>query len=188
MPYAPGPMRMQSPAMSHGSRPQSVPLASSAERTLSGQQTFAAQPGQAMTGQWSPVLPGASHQGQVQTVASSLSSSGPASNTSSTQRSLSIQSAQTMSSVASHRSSPQSVFSVASPTSINGVSTPSTIYSPVSQVSNSMRRPSVNGSDLSPSYFSLCSSCKLGNVTSGRSTAECAHLMSNRSHAGRAIL
>jgi hypothetical protein len=100
--------------------------------------------------------------GQMHTMpaANPLPASYSAMNGPSAQRSMSIQSAQTASSGTSVGSSPHSASYVASP--ISNMTTPSTISSPVDFSSQPQHQPISKGPDIPASYFSLCSSCKIG--------------------------
>jgi hypothetical protein len=139
-----------------------------------------------LTGHQMSSLPAASMNTQIQTSVSPSLAPASAQNGRFAQRSTSIQSGQTISSVTSLCSDPRSTSSVGSP--ITNVTTPSTVYSPLSQVSGPPRMPLASGPDSSVSFFSICSSCKTGEVTTIENTAANLLLIFSRSYSRHLIL
>jgi hypothetical protein len=154
--------QMQSSAMPHTPTLQTMLPAVSTEKTLPGQQNFAGQQHHKITEHRAAVISATSNRPQTQNLPSPPLTLSSAQSRPLNQRSLSIQSAQTVSSPTSVRSGPNSASSMASP--VTSVATPSTVYSPLSLASEPMRKRSIIGADTSDSYFSICSSCKIGNV------------------------
>lgn len=154
MPYPSLSSQIQGSAIPHIPAPQTRLPA----KVLSGQQNFVAQQDQKITEYRAAVLPAANSKPQLQNVLSPLLAFSSAQSRPANQRSMSIQSIQTVSSVTSLRSSPNSELSITSP--MTNVATPSTVYSPLTQAP----KASTVGPDTCASYFSICSSCKIGKA------------------------
>lgn len=151
---------MQNSALPRRAVVQTMQSTNVAHSTLPGPQNQTAQRSQIDTGRQTAPLPAASIRSHTQPTFSPSFASSSVQSRPPAQRSMSIQSAQTVSSMTSPGSGPNSASSVGSP--ITTVTTPGTVYSPLSQASQPLHKPFASASATSVSYFSLCNSCKIG--------------------------
>lgn len=177
---------IQNSALPGGSTPRAMPFATLIQGTSPPQGNQATQQFHNLTSQqiasWSATSSGS----QMQTAPSPTVVFSSVQNRPPAQRSMSMQSAQTVSSVTSLRSAPNSASSVGSP--ITNVTTPSTVCSPLSYGPEPLHKPFAGGPDTYVSYFSPCSSCKIGNVTTARNAARIVDLMTGRAESRDLVL
>jgi hypothetical protein len=178
VPFTSLPRLIQNSAFPGASSPQELPSNPSIQANSPALMNQPAQQFHNHTGPQMASWPATSSGSQVQSTLNPPAVFSSVQNRPPEQRSPSMQSAQTVSSSASVRSDPNSASPIGSP--ITNITTPSAVGSPFSPGPQALHRPSFSAPNSSASYFSLCSSCRTGNVTSARNAAEPVNLMTDR--------
>ena len=177
-PFTFPPRPIQNSAFPGGSSPQELPSNPPIEANFKAQIN---QPTQQFHNHMGPQMtswPAPSSGSQVQTALNPMVVLSSVQNGAPGQRSPSMQSAQTVSSSASVRSDPNNASPTGSP--LTNITSPSAVGSPFSPGPQALHRPLFSAPNSSASYFSLCSSCRTGNMTSARFAAEPVNLMTDR--------